>query len=217
MSFIELLLILANVPILLAGILAVLFYKNMSKELRVFSKFLFLSNLIQLPSVILFLFWSNNMPLLHVFTVVGGALLLLFYREIFRPHISIVPINWLLSAYIIFSLINSVLFESIFTFNTNGLTVQAIILSCMSISYFSVGLNKTEKSDAQRKAISWINSGIFIYFSSNLLLYYFGELLMNKILKGGPFREVWMIHSVITVVAYTFYSIGLWKIAKRYR
>lgn len=157
------------------------------------------------------------MPLLHIFTAVGGAVLILFYREVFKSYISTKPFNWLLIAYLIFCLVNSLFWESIFAFNTNALTVQSIILSCLSISFFSIGMNKTEDSHPDKSAINWINSGIFIYFTSNLLLYYFGEFLMDKMLKGGPFREIWMVHSLITFVAYICYSIGLWKTAKHSR
>ncbi|MFK7784422.1 MAG: hypothetical protein AB8B56_04850 [Crocinitomicaceae bacterium] len=154
------------------------------------------------------------MPLLHFYTLLGGVLLILFYRQLLDPYISKRSLNLLISIYVAFSVINSLFWESIFAFNTNALAIQAIILSCLSISYFSISLITIGEKPKNSSAINWINSGIFIFFISNLLLYYFGELLMNKVLKGGPFREIWMIHSLITFVSYICYSIGLWKTAK---
>jgi hypothetical protein len=156
----------------------------------------------------------NNMPVLHLYTLLGGVQLLFFYSIIYQQVISQFIRNSIAILFVIFVVLNSIFWESIFTFNSNALTLQAALLTTLSLAYFGLSLQSSGNDQSKTSNYQWINSGIFIYFSSNLLLYYFSEYILEEILPGIQFLNVWTIYSLPTFAAYTCYSIGLWKITR---
>ena len=216
MNMTNLILIATNLPILIVAIYAGYHFTHFKKELRIFSGFLFLSAFVQLTSLSLYLFEANNMPLLHAYTMIGGFILILFYREVFRNYLSGKVLLIIAFTFLIFSLLNSIFIEEVFAFNTIGLTVQATIIVVLSLSTFNLLMQEKVafQNEQLHKGINWINSGLFIYFCSNLLLYYFGDYLSKSSVPAQAFRYIWMLHSLFTITMYTFFFIGLWKTSK---
>ncbi|MCJ8291675.1 MAG: hypothetical protein HRT58_04880 [Crocinitomicaceae bacterium] len=217
MDMSNILLLLPNIPILLVAIYAGYYFSQFNKELRVFSGFLFLSILIQIPSVILYLLEMNNMPLLHIYTLLGGYILIRFYRVLLKNYLAIKVLSIVSGLFVLFAIIDSLFIEGIFTFNTIGLTVEAVIVVILALSTFNLLMQeKSQFQDKQMlKSISWINSGFFIYFSSNLLLYYFGDYLVRSTISISSFRIVWTLHSLFSITMYIFFFIALWKTPKK--
>lgn len=211
-------LVISNLPILFAAVYALLKFSKINLELRYFSGFLFLSATIQLISGSMFFLKWNNMLLLHIYSALGGFVLIQFYRLLFAEYITKAIFGWISILYLFFSIINSFFFESIYTFNSNALTIQSVILITLSLSWYKISYNynfiNTESQHHEIKSIQWVNSGILIYFASNLLLYYFGDYLMHSVFEGSLFNEIWMLHSLSTITAFTCFIIGLWKSQK---
>lgn len=216
MTITKVILLSTNIPILLVAMYAYYFYAQLDKELRVFSKFLFLSIFIQLISVALYLLGVNNMPLLHVYTMTGGFLIIQFYSTVLQQYISSKGLKIIAGLFVLFTLIDSLFIEDVFTFNTIGLTVEAVIVVILALSTFNILLDENAEFESAQlvRGIHWINSGFFIYFSSNLLLYYFGDALVQPSVSTIFFRDVWMLHSLFSVTMYIFFFIGLWKSLK---
>ena len=216
MNTTNIILIATNIPIVLVALYSALIYKKLEKELRLFSWFLFLSFFIQIPSMILYIFGINNMPLLHIYTLVGGVLIILFYKEVLQSYLSGKILLWAAGVYALFILINSLFLEAILTFNTNGLIVEAAVVVILALSTFNLLLQQKElfKNKAMYKSINWINSGFFIYFCSNLLLYYFGDYLVRSSISILDFRHIWLLHSLFTITLYICFFFGLWKSPK---
>lgn len=217
MSIANIILLSANIPIFVVAIYAAYHYKKLNRKLRIFSSFLFLSALIQLPSVCMYYFSVNNMPLLHIYTGLGGFILIHFYRAILSKYLSEQILKYLAIAFLVFSVVNVLFFQDINTFNTNVLTVQAVIIVTLSLSSFNLLLQESSLSEnkSSLSTLMWINSGFFIYFSSSLLLYYFGDHLMKEYITFSSFRNVWTLHSLFSNVMYSFFFIGLWKQVKQ--
>lgn len=216
MSITNAILLLTNVPIVLVAIYAARYFFQFGKALRIFSVFIFLSVLIQLPSVVLYLYSMNNMPLLHAYTAFGGVILILFYKQVLGAFLSGKILNWAAIFFFIFALLDTLFFESVFTFNTNGLIVEAVIVIILALSTFSLFLQEKSHfgNEAAGKSINWINSGFFIYFCSNLLLYYFDGYLERISIDFVVFRNVWLLHSLFSITMYICFFIGLWKSPK---
>lgn len=217
MDLLNILLLLPNIPILLVAIYAGYHFSGFNKELRVFSGFLFLSVLIQIPSVILYLYEMNNMPLLHIYTLLGGYILIRFYRVLLKKYLATRVLSIVSGLFVLFAVIDSLFIEGIFTFNTIGLTVEAVIIVILALSTFNLLMQEKSKFQNKQllKSISWINSGFFIYFSSNLLLYYFGDYLVSSTISISSFRIIWMLHSLFSITMYIFFFIALWKTPKK--
>jgi hypothetical protein len=212
MSMSFLISVLSHLPIYVTTIYSVIIYQKLQRELKIFSWLLVITGLIQFASLLLALRGINNLPLLHLYVPSGFILMALFYARVLNGFID-VRIIWITTLiFIIYTVINSLFFQGILTFNSNALTVESVLVIIFSISTYMLFLTddiKESKKDIL-SSLNWINSGIFIYYLSNLLIYYFGNIIT------GPFSQqlnlyTWVLHSFFSVVMYFCFFVGLWN------
>lgn len=212
-SIINLIIEYASIPVYIVAIYAAIVYRKLGRELKIFTYFIFLSGLIELSSTILWYNTMNNFPLLHIYVAVGFLTQIWFYFEVLKKFINI-KLIWAVGAlFTIFTITNSIFFESIYSFNSNALTVQSILVIILSISTFMLFLNdivKNETDIALIKSLNWINSGLFIYYSSSLLIFYLGDFF-TKNYSVTLNQYTWTIHTIFLIVMYICFFVGLWK------
>lgn len=206
----KLFIIFSHLPVFITVGYSLTIYKNLEGGLKVFSYFLFFSGVVQLVSLILWYNNHNNLPLLHVYVPVGFIYLCLFYKKILAEFIHPTIIWITLVAFTAFSVVNTFCFQTVYTYNSSALTIESILLIILSLSTFLFLLNSIFKEYPSLKSINWINSGIFIYYSSSLLIFYFGDYLAS--LSPSIFlKYTWLLHAVFSMIMYSFFFFGLWK------
>jgi len=207
--------ILAYLPLFFAGGYALFHFTSLKREFRVFAWFLFFSAIIQGIALGLWFGKINNMPALHVYVALGFPLLIWFYQAVLRSFINPRLLWWVAGLFFIFTIINSLCYQSIWMFNSYALTVQSVLMVVLSLSTYTLQLNRAVK-DLKRDeltSLNWINSGLFIYFVSNLLLYYFGDFIMHA-LPADLSKYTWTLHSFFATVLYVCICVGLWILPK---
>lgn len=212
MNLPEIIIVAAHIPVLIAVGYAAVRYRELGPELKVFSWFLFLSGVIQFVSLYFWFHHWNNMPLLHVYVAGGFVCLAWFYKMVLGGWIN-AGIIWLAAAlFLLFSVVNSLFIQPVLTFNSNALTVESVLIVILSLFTFLFLLNDSVKERGGQGIISlnWINSGLFIYYSSSLLFFYFGSTIMQQF-SVNLSQYAWIYHSFFSVVMYTCFSIGIWR------
>lgn len=180
--------------------------------LRVFSAFLFLSALVQLIAAATWWYNINNMPLLHLYVAAGFFCIALFYRIVFRDFLDQRVLLVTAFAFVLFSIVNAVFFQSVFRHCSYTLTVESVLVIILSLSTFIIFLNDQVKEIVipERKSLYWINAGLFIYYSSSLLIFYFSDIMARE-LPVYLNQYTWVLHSFFSTVMYTCFIIALWK------
>ncbi|WP_436517670.1 hypothetical protein [Ekhidna sp. To15] len=202
----------SDIAAYIVGVYTIVIYKKLPKEIKYFSWFIFVSFTVQVVASILFHNKENNLPVLHVYTVVGFVCLMVFYNKVFdgliRPKIL-----WVVAGlFVTFSIINSIFIQNINTFNSYALSVEAVIIIILSLTTFVFLMNDIvkERRVAIVKSISWINAGLFIYYSSSLLVFYFGNMIIS--FSQTPLvRYTWFIYALFSIIMYICFFVGLWK------
>lgn len=215
MIFSRTIIILSHLPILLAVVYAAWHYKKLGRELKVFSWFIFLSGIIQFTSLAFWYAGKNNMPLLHFYVAAGFACLAWFYKTVLNNFIS-AKIIWSVTVlFLIFTLANSLFAQDIFTFNSNALVVESVLIIILALFTFTFLLNGIVKETGRHdsRSLNWINSGLFIYYSSSLLIFYFGTVITQAFSRYLNLYT-WVFHSFFSMVMYTCFFVGLWKRSK---
>ena len=205
----------AFLPVLITATFTLVIFRRLVNEMKHIGYFILFSAVIEIVSKILWYQKENNLPLLHLYVLIGFLLLIWFYHHVLKDYLQR---NVLLSIAILFSVftvINSIGFETIYTFNSTALSIQAILLIIISIFTFIVLMNDIvkEKRSGLHKSLNWINSGIFVYYLSSLMVFYFGNLFIQHY---SPLTNqyLWCMHSVFLMVMYSCFFIGLWKSPK---
>lgn len=212
MNIAKIILLLSDLPVLLTLIYTIVCFKKLNKALGVFAYFIFFSSFIQLLSLVFWLYRMNNLPLLHLYVPVGFVLLAWFYRTILGDFINKRIIWFTAILFSCFSIINSLTLQNIFSFNSNALTVESILIIILALFSFMVFLNDIVKQNAYNDIISlnWINSGLFIYHTSNLLIFYFGATIVSKF-SVDTNLYTWILHAFFSIIMYCCFFISLWK------
>lgn len=213
MKLSQLFLIGSNVPIFIVIIFALITRKNFGKAYKPFLKFLYLSGSVQLISLPLWFFQLNNISLLHFYVPISTVLLVNFYKQFLGNFISAKIFNGAAILFVTLSVLNTIFLQDILTFNSYALTVQSILISILSLSTFKWLMHEDIRKKYKKNKLSslnWINSGLFIYYSSNLIIFYFGELMMHSISKEWS-QQTWILHNTFSTVMYFCFFVGIWK------
>lgn len=208
----KIIILLSHIPILLAAVYALYCYKSLGRELKVFAWFIFFSGFIQTGSLALWFLRRNNMPLLHLYVGVGFVLLAWFYTTLLHKFMP-VKIIWLTAIlFLLYAIVNTFFFQDIFTFCSYALTTESVLIIILAIFTFTVFLNRIVKASLwdDSKSINWINAGLFIYYSSTLLISFFGTAIVHRI-QGKIALYTWVLHSFFSVIMYSCFIISLWK------
>ncbi|MEL6867188.1 MAG: hypothetical protein AAFP19_22375 [Bacteroidota bacterium] len=149
----------------------------------------------------------NNLPLLHLFTVVQFFLLAMIYRGNLHPYITNRQIDFLIIGFAVFAIFNSILNESIFQFNPVARAVKSLIVIAFVLTYFYKLLQELKIRRLESLPLFWISTGLLIYFSSNLFVFIFSNYILPSSYLTFTF---WGIHAVMSILINLFYTLALW-------
>jgi hypothetical protein len=212
MSVARIIIIVSHIPVFAVALYALFIYTRLKVELKAFAWFLFCSGMLQLVSLIYWFLEKNNLFILHFLVPIGFVFLAAFYRNVLKGFLHPMILMVVAAGFVLFSVINTLYFQPLSVFNSNALTVECVLLVILSLSTYTLLLNKTiiNRDSKAFAGINWINSGIFIYHSSTLLIFYFGEYITSNI-DLELSRYTWVVHSAFSVIMYFCFWKGLWN------
>jgi hypothetical protein len=181
--------------------------KNKSAELKPLIFYLLLSCITQIVSLGLWANSINNLPVLHVYTILEFNVLMWFYLVVFNDVLAKKIILCICVLFTLFAIIDSTLLENVFIFNTLGRSIEAFLIISMSLVYFIYSLS-TENLNAaiNSRQIKYINIGIFIYFTGSIVLFTFNNYIIA--LAKTLVLNIWSIHTLLLVLFYVIITIS---------
>ncbi len=149
----------------------------------------------------------NNMPLLHLYTVVEFACCALFFRNALEGTRISKFIPFLIGAFTLLSILNTCFLQDIFSFNSYSRSLEAVLLILLCLFFFYKLLGA--KVDAARRSVPylWAGMGFFFYFSGSLFLFLFPEF---EHAEFSIYQLAWLIHALLVLLMYTFFSIAFY-------
>jgi hypothetical protein len=192
-------------PIIVGGIR----YKKLSFAQQFFTVFLLFVGLNQLAATIISdVLLKSNLPLYHLYILIEGVCIFLLYSKRFKDS-QWVNKNWIwaIGGYALLVLVNGIFIQGIFVIPNWSRSLESILIIGVSIYYFYFIFKEGKIKYLDRSFWFWVSSGLLIYFSSNLMLFVFTNMLTNR--NDQLFLGVWSIHAVLNFVLYGFYTIAL--------
>lgn len=202
-----------NLVIFLPLILAVSNYKKYPPELRHITTYMALSVATQIMSFALWKLKKNNFPILHAYTLVEYYVLLRYYMQILKGFIPKSALTVIMYLFLVYSVIDSLFIESIFTFNTYSRSVEALILITLAVCWFVKIVGEEEEERTGTSGLYYINSGFMVYFAGSLILFSYGSYVEKMAIATRI--NLWTIHTFLAAQLYILITIGLWKARAR--
>jgi hypothetical protein len=151
----------------------------------------------------------NNFYIFRIYTVFEFTLLSAFYILFFRMYINPLIFKLLILFFILVALVD---------YKINGFTnidnisssVSCIILTCYSLFLFYFLLKYLLIENLLSSQIFWVNTAVLFYFSGNLFLFAFSDLLVKK--DDESYSLFWAtIHSFFNISYNVLLAVALWK------
>ncbi len=152
---------------------------------------------------------TNNMPLLHLYTILEGSFWCAIYYQRFH-HSSIRKILLCsVIGFVILCLINICFFQNLEQYNSYSRSLEAVLLCALALYWFYYRMVASTDSSSKHSSFFLINTAVLIYFAGAFLLFVFNNFMI--VLGRQHVLEAWAIHGIFLSIHYLLISIGLWR------
>ena len=147
----------------------------------------------------------NNMPLYHTYLVLEFNLLLgIYYYGVFARKGSLWKSVAVISIFIF--VVNGLWGEGFLSFPSYLRSIEALLATTLAIVYFIRKLWVRDTAPLQSDPAFWMSVGIFIYYTTNFLLFLYSKVLSTQI---EVFDYIWTIHGYLNILLYSLYTLAL--------
>lgn len=171
----------AQATVLLPVAAALFHYKRLSSSFRILFWFFFASIFFEILSIVLVDLYNNNMPGLHVFTLLEFEVFSMVFYYYFRDSKilrNIILMNMLLFVFI--ALLDAFKLHTIWQFNTLSRPYAAFSLILYSLLFFYKMMNYDVEHYAWQYPMFWVGLGVLVYFGSNIFFFMMGNYLIGQ-------------------------------------
>lgn len=151
------------------------------------------------------IFHSNNMPLLHLFTLIEGVMFIWFYKCLSQSNKKNKWFIFLQTGFVIICILNALFFQSIYAYSSYTRYVESIICMLFALNFFA-NIAASDTKPLKLPAF-YFNTGIFLYFSGSFILFIFSNFILQK-LSASDMLIFWSSHSTLVLLMYIFFSTG---------
>lgn len=193
-------------PLIFASAYARKVYPTLEPTLRKLSWYIFISLAIQIISTLLWYQKLNNLPIAHLYTIVGFLLVSNFYAEALKPWISKGKFRFVAIVFVFFAIVNSIFFQSIHRFPMNTYVAESIVVT--GFAFLALISNPSATQKINVISLRWVHWGFLIYHVSRIALYGYGETLN---LLFDSHELTWQLLSFTTTGMIVCFCIAFWK------
>jgi hypothetical protein len=156
-----------------------------------------------------YIYWytnTNNLPLLHIYTISEFGAISWFYRQTLKKSVLEKFLFPGFTAFVVFALMNACFIQD-WHINTLPRSIECMLIIIYALFCYHRQLKELTYSRPEHSPVFWINTGFLIYFSGALLLF----TLSNYILPLNHQLNIyiWTLHALFSIIEYLFIFIAL--------
>lgn len=190
-------------------IIGLIRYKRLDKSQTLLFYLLIFAFSTELVANILLYNRIHNLPVYNFFALINFNFLLRLYVL----HIKIERrkfFNYFQLLFNLFAICNVIFIQDYRTFNSNWIVAASVIFLSLALNYFYKLLKEVKYQRLERNPMFWFNSGIVIYYSGTLILFFLGNSVAHNDLATEVIMAAWGLNSIFNFMLNLSYSIGLW-------
>lgn len=145
--------------------------------------------------------------LYHIFSVAELAFLLPYFVIVTNSNGLKKISYWVFGAFIVVSIINILLLESLNSLNSNTLAIEFLVLIVYCFIYY-LRLSQSEKIiDFLKEPVFWIVTGFFVYFSLDIIVFALYKYAVNY--NRRLLFDFWDFQEIMYVVKNSIIAYGI--------
>ena len=195
--------------ILLPITIAVIRKKYWGPPEKVIFVYLFISGIFNTLAALLAARAINNLPLLHLYTVLEFLLITGFFYTTSNREKEKLLIKWLWVLFPLIAILNILHLNSIFLYNLIPRSIGAITILILSIHFFMKSLS------FRAGPVPFFNFAIVValllYFSGSLALFALSDFIIGNIKIN---RLIWTTHATFVLIMYLIIAAAYFKTGK---
>jgi hypothetical protein len=150
---------------------------------------------------------NNNLPLLHIYTVVELLLVIRFYFLMLpdkRIKKAIIILSILFSCW---AMMNSLFVQNIYGFNSYSRATEALIMILFGMLYIIYTTKDESNEEWSSSPENWVNAGFLLYFSGALFQFAFSNIVSAH--APAVFKmAIWDIHATFVLIMYLLFTVA---------
>lgn len=175
-----------------------------------FLVFLVLSLITEIVAKITWKQGINNLPLLHIYTLLEFLLLSLFFGELLaKTAKNRTYLLYYMAGVSALIVLNTALLQDLFTFNSNAKTLTQCSFILFSVVWlFQTSAEPIHENTAQNTSLFYIIAAILLYYAGSLFIFMASNALARlEKLASLP----WLINAALYFVFQLLVATGLWR------
>lgn len=151
---------------------------------------------------------SNNLPYLHLYTVLEFTILCIYLRSFSEDHRHRLLLNGLIAGFLLLALWYAFIKESPFVFNKVPRFLDSLIISVICLYYLLKDLGSPVSNLTRFQFLTL--AGLLFYYSSSSVL--FG--LSDELLKApkNVADLIWNIHATLLLLMYILFTVAFYSL-----
>lgn len=155
------------------------------------------------------LIYKNNAAVFHIYVWVEFSLIALIYQKEYSRIIPFFKIGiiGLIGGFTLLSLTDLLFLNGPLMVPTYARTTEIILIILMGFAYFAFIYWEMKVLFMEKQFLFWFTTGNLLFFSFNLLTYFFSNLLNGQHVSVAIFLS--LFHSFTAILLYVFYAIAV--------
>lgn len=187
-------------------------FKKLSSPYRLLTIFILITFVSESVTRVFIKEYRNSCPPYHIYQVLQYFSITTFYLAHLKTSKTIISWSWV--AFIIFSMINSSLFQEVWTVPTNAMLFANIVYVLCSLLLFKNMLQNTGEQPLLRQGLFWYNTSTLILFTFNFFCWSFYNVLLK--LQNSSFALTDIIY-VLNMQYYLITGMAIYLNSRRKR
>ncbi len=197
------------VPVVVAAAIGFVRFRQLPASLRYLAGLTWFELPIEVIAFLILLLHGNNLFLMPIYTVGEFGLLALVYRQTLQSTIFTKAVPWLVGAFTIYAVLDSLLFSGLAWFRPGQQVVQSVLILGIVGLYFRKLLNELQIQRLTQEPMFWVSTGLSLYFLGYLQIALFSNYLLRHYSMQLN-ENIWSVQSFLHIVLHSCYCLALW-------
>jgi hypothetical protein len=151
----------------------------------------------------------NNSPVMHLFTLLEFAFVLMIFRYEINSGIFSSLYKWCAAIFALSFVANVMFFGGLMHINYLSSTIEALLILLICFFYFRHLLNSLNIPSLMKSYFFWLSSAFFFYFTSVLILFLFSQYILSESKKS--IRYLWVLYFLINTLYHLIITLAATK------